>query len=53
MRSLIVNVNEGPFHIRKHFYLILQLLTNIMRFPKRRAGIHDYIYLNEIILKSR
>ena len=53
MRSLIVNVNKGPLYIRKHFYLILQLLTNIMRFPKRRVGIHNYIYLNKVVLKSR
>ena len=47
----MVNMNKGPLHIRKHFYLILQLLANIVRFPKRSVCIHNYIYLHEIILK--
>lgn len=53
MTRLMVNMNKGSLHIWKHFYLILQLLANIMRFPERRVGIHNYIYLNKIILNSQ
>ena len=52
MTSLVVNMNKGPFDIRKVLYFILQLLTEIVRFPQRRVSIHDDIHFDKIILEG-
>jgi hypothetical protein len=33
MRRLVVNMDERPSDIRQYLYLILQLLTDVMRLP--------------------
>jgi len=50
--SLVVNMYKGPFDVRKDLYFILQLLTEIVRFPQGRVGIHNDIHFDKIILEN-
>lgn len=46
-------MNESSFNIRENFNLILQLLTDIVRFPKRSIRVHHDVNFDKIILRSR
>lgn len=52
MTSLMVNMNKGPLDVRQDLYFILQLLTEIVRSPQGRVGIHNNIHFDKIILEN-
>jgi hypothetical protein len=43
-------MDECSIHIGEEFNLILELLADIVGFPKRRIAVYDDINFNEIIL---
>ena len=50
MCRLVVDMHERSAHIRQDLDLVLQLLTQVVSFPERSAGVHDDVYLDVIIL---
>ena len=53
MCRFVVYMNESSFNIRKDFNLVLQLLADIVRFPKRSIRVHHDVNFDKIVLRSR
>lgn len=53
MRRLMVHVHKCPLDIRQNFDLVLQLLTDVMRFPQRCSRVHHDVHLHEIVLEAK
>lgn len=46
----IVHMNECTFNVGQNFNLVLQLLAEVVCFPKGGVFIHDNVNLDEVIL---
>lgn len=49
MICLMINMHKCPFHIRQDFDPILELLADIVCFPKGSVCIHDDVNFHEIV----
>ena len=52
MGSLVVDMHERALHVGEYLNLVLQLLADVMRFPQRRACIHDDVDLDKVVLSQ-
>lgn len=50
MSSLVIDVHKRSFDVGQYLDFVLELLADIMRFPQRRASIHDYVDLDKVVL---
>ena len=52
MCCLMIDVYERALDVRQDFDLVLELLTDVVRFPEWSAGVHDNINLDKVFLST-
>lgn len=52
VRRLVVDVDECAADVGQNLELVLELLAQIVRLPKRRVRVHDDVNLDVVVLNE-